>query len=126
MKKEKEETPDKAVKKKARNDIQARLVKVIKTITTELGHDALDIEKEAKKLAKKITKGLKVVKKTDKAVAPVSNAKKPVKSDNSTKEKAISKAPAPVEKMPVAKAVPAKPAAPKSGTVKAAPIKAKK
>ena len=49
MKKEKQDDTLKAAKKKTRDDVQTRLAKVIKTIATELGQDALDIEKEAKK-----------------------------------------------------------------------------
>jgi len=126
MKKEKEETPDKAVRKKARNDIQARLVKVIKTITTELGQGALDIEKEAKKLAKKITKGLKAGKKAEKEISPASDTKKPVKKVVASVAKAISTPPVPNAKKPVVKAAPVKTvvkATPVKAVVKATPVK---
>ena len=77
MKKEKQEDALKVAKKKIRDDVQNRLVKTIKAIAAELGQDALDIEKEAKKLAKKITKHLKVSKPAAKATPPATTAKKP-------------------------------------------------
>jgi len=124
MKKEKQESLDKAAKKKTREDIQLRLVKVIKAITAEIGQDALDIEKEAKKLAKKITKHLKA-KTSDKVNSPAGVTKNPVTKAVTPKENTVSKAPSPGVKKPAIKATPSKTvtpkaAAPKTQTVKAA------
>ena len=104
MKKQKEESPAKAAKKKAREAIQIRLVKAIKTIAVELGQDALDIEKEAKKIAKKIAKSLKPAKKTDKIIPPAGDAKKTA----APKEKVVSKSTAVIAKKPVNKAATSK------------------
>jgi adenine specific DNA methylase Mod len=102
MKKEKEESPLKVARKKTREAIEVRLAKHLRNITTEIGKEAIDIEKEAKKLAKKITKGLKKA-----------DAEKPVK-ENKTAEKPASKSPVSNAKKPVAKAAPAKTTAPKA------------
>ena len=109
MKKEKQESPAKAAKKIATKSIQQRLIKAIKTITAELGQVEIDIEKEAKKLAKKITKNLKPAKEADKSPAPAAAAKKVEKAPAASKAKPAAK-PAPVAavKKPVAKAAPAK------------------
>jgi hypothetical protein len=113
MKKEKQESLDKAAKKKTREDIQSRLVRAIKAITIELGQDALDIEKEAKKLAKKITKHLKA-KTTDKVNSPASVTKNSVTKAVAPKENTVSKAPSPGVKKPAVKATPSKTVTPKA------------
>jgi hypothetical protein len=123
MKKEKQESLDKAAKKKTRDDIQSRLVKVIKAITVELGQDALDIEKEAKKLAKKITKHLKA-KTADKVNSPAGVTKNTVAKAVTPKENTVSKAPLPVVKKPVAKATPSKTVTPKAAAPKTQTVKA--
>jgi len=104
MKKEKQESPAKAAKKIATKSIQQRLIKTIKTITAELGQVEIDIEKEAKKLAKKITKNLKSAKEPEKAAAPTVTVKKVEKALVVTKAKPTAKpAPVAVAKKPVAK-----------------------
>ena len=55
MKKEKNESPAKVARKKAKDSIESRLTKTLKSITAELGQEVIDIEKTAKKLAKKDT-----------------------------------------------------------------------
>jgi hypothetical protein len=103
MKKEKQESPAKAAKKIVTKSIQQRLIKTIKTITTELGQVEVDIEKEAKKLAKKITKHLKAVKEPEKTAALAVTDKKVEKAPAASKT-----APVAAAKKPVAKAAPAK------------------
>ena len=119
MKKEKQESPAKSVKKTATKSIQLRLIKTLKTITSELGHDVIDIEKEAKKLAKKITKNFKP-KEVEKTTTPAPEAKKPASTPAASKAKPASK-PAPVAaaKKPVAKAAAVKAPAPKLEAAKA-------
>lgn len=137
MKKEKQESPTKAAKKIVTKSIQQRLIKTIKTITAELGQVEVDIEKEAKKLAKKITKHLKTVKEPEKTAAPAVVANKvEQKSEGSNSKLAVKPAPvstvktptakpttksAPVSaaKKPIAKATPAKTPAPKTAAAKA-------
>jgi len=105
MKKEKQESPAKAAKKIATKSIQQRLIKSIKTITAELGQVEIDIEKEAKKLAKKITKNLKPAKEAEKNPAPVAATKKVEKAPAVSKAKPapVVAAKKPVAKKPVAK-----------------------
>ena len=118
MKKEKQESPAKAAKKIAVKSIQLRLIKTIKNITVELGQEVIDIEKEAKKLAKKITKHLKTGSEADKKDAPVTEAKKPAKEKTAANAKpAVQSAAAPAKKT-VAKTAPAKAAATKKGAAK--------
>jgi hypothetical protein len=118
MKKEKQESPIKAARKKTRDAIEARLVKTLKTIGSELGQEAVDIEKEAKKLAKKLTKGLKKGKQEDKSNAPAVEAKKPAKESSDAKPKTVAKPVVPVAKKPVAKATAPKVVAAKVTTPK--------
>ena len=95
MKKNKEQSPVKA----ARKTIHERLLTELKNITSQLKKDGItivaDIEKEAKKLAKKITKGSKV----DEPVKP-----EPVKETTADKVKAPAKESAPAKKKTAAKA----------------------
>lgn len=117
MKKIKEESPIKAARKKAREAIEIRLNNLLKTITTELGQEAINFEKESKKLAKKIIKGVKAANKTaDKELSP---AKTPEKQKiNSINAKAVIK-PQPVSvKKTAAKPIIAKKVAPKTVAVK--------
>jgi hypothetical protein len=90
MKKNKEESPVKAARKKATKSIQLRISKLLETITNELGQDeqkaVIDIEKEAKKLAKKIAKHLIVKKETVKEKPATVTAEKPLKENKTTKE----------------------------------------
>jgi len=127
MKKEKQESPLKAARKKTREAIEIRLIKTLKTLTGELGQGALDIEKEAKKLAKKITKKLKGKKDAaDKETLPTNGSIKAAKEGNDTKEKAVSKPVASKVKKTVAKA-PSKTITAKPDAIKtAAPKPAKK
>jgi len=125
MKKEKQESPEKAAKKIAKKSIQLRLVKTLKNITTELGQEEINIEKEAKKLAKKITKNLKPVKEADKNNEPASGAKKAEKAPAADKAKVAKAAPIPAAK-PIAKAVPAKTLTPKKEAPKAVAPKSPK
>ena len=118
MKKEKQESPIKAARKKTRDAIEARLVKTLKTIASELGQEVADIEKDAKKLAKKLTKGLKKSKDADKSATPVVEAKKPIKASSDAKPKTVAKPVAAVAKKPVAKAAAPKAAAAKPATAK--------
>ena len=116
MKKEKEESPLKVARKKTREAIEVRLAKHLRNITTEIGKEAIDIEKEAKRLAKKITKGLKKT-----------AEEKPAKENNKTAEKPVSKAPVSEAKKPVVKAASTKTAVPKATVAKTAPtVKTKK
>ena len=125
MKKEKQESSAKAAKKIATKSIQQRLIKTLKTITAELGQVELDIEKEAKKLAKKITKNLKPVKEADKNNEPATGAKKAEKAPAADKAKVAKAAPIPAAK-PIAKAVPAKTLTPKKEAPKAVAPKSPK
>ncbi|HTD40095.1 MAG TPA: hypothetical protein VK671_05705 [Mucilaginibacter sp.] len=113
-KKEKQESPAKAAKKIAIKSIQLRLIKTLKTISSELGQEAIDIEKEAKKLAKKITKNLKPGKEADKNDKPAIEAKKPAKESVVSNAKPAS---APAKKSAV-KATPAKATATKKEPAK--------
>ena len=122
MKKEKQESPAKAAKKLATKSIQQRLVKTIKTITSELGQVEIDIEKEAKKLAKKITKHLKTAKEPEKAATPATQAKKVEKKPETNNAKPAAKtSTVAAAKAPAAKA--ASVAAAKKPVTKAAPVK---
>jgi len=123
MKKEKEESPLKAARKKTREAIEIRLVKTLKTITAELKYDAFDSEKEAKRLAKKIIKGLK---KSDDEAKPDTEAAKKTVKEASAKEKPVSPAPVAVKPVkPEAKTPVLKAAAPKA-VKSAAPKSTKK
>ena len=117
MKKIKSENPLKAARKQAKEDIQKRLLKVFKTITNELGQDvknlSIDIEKESKKLAKKIAKGLSISKETNKEALPASANTAPAKVSVVKAAKPVADA-----KKPVVKAAPAKTVAPKIKAVK--------
>ena len=110
MKKIKEESPLKAAKKKAREAIEMRLNKLLKAITTELGQKAVNLEKESKKLAKKIMKSVKAAnKETYKVAPPVAITEKP--------EKQVTKA---IKAQPVSSS---KTLSVKKTVVKPAPIK---
>ena len=125
MKKEKQESSAKAAKKIATKSIQQRLIKTLKTITTELGEVEIDIEKEAKKLAKKITKHLKTVKEPEKTVAPAVVANKAEKkSEVSNAKPAAKSTPVAAVKTSITKPAPA--AATKKTVAKAAPAKTSK
>lgn len=128
MKKEKQESPLKAARKKTREAIEIRLIKILKTIAGELGQGVIDFEKEAKKLAKKITKKLKVKKESaDKETPSTNGTVKPVKESSDTKEKAVSKPAVSKVKKTVAKATPSKTVTAKPDAIKtAAPKPAKK
>jgi hypothetical protein len=131
MKKDKQQSPIKA----ARKAIQESLLKTLKSIAGQLQkqgiHTDTDLEKESKKLAKKITKGAKVDHPAaSKETAPATEAKTPAKVTAPAETKAPAKAAAPAKAKPAAKApapkaekvvapaAPVKPAAPK--TAKAA------
>jgi len=105
MKKEKSQSPLKTAKKKTREAIQKRLAKLFTTITTELSQDkpAIDIEKESKKLAKRLTKGLVIKEEAKEAPAPAA----PVKEAKAAKVKPAAKPKPAKEEKPAA----AKPAA---------------
>lgn len=124
MKKEKQESPAKAAKKIAVKSIQLRLIKTIKTITAELGQEVIDIEKEAKKLAKKITKHLKTGIEADKKEAALTEAKKPVKAKAVVRPKPAVQSTA--AKKSVAKAASGKAVAVKKGAAKAPAAKTTK
>jgi hypothetical protein len=144
MKKEKQESPAKAAKKIATKSIQQRLIKILKTITSELGQVEVDIEKEAKKLAKKITKHLKTVKEPEKSTTPETGAKKVQKKPEPNNAKPVVKAapvavvnkpaaktatktaPVAAAKTPLAKAVPVRASAPKKDAAKTTATKSTK
>ncbi len=86
MKKESKESPVKAARKKTREAVQIRITRLLKTITVELGHDSVDIEKEAKKLAKKITKGLH-------KHSATKDTEKIMSENGKTEEKSVAKLP---------------------------------
>ena len=122
MKKEKQQSPAKV----ARKAIQERLIKELKSIAAQLQkqgiHSDIDVEKESKKLAKKITKGAKVDQPAaPKETAPV-EAKTPAKAAEPVKPKAVAKPAAPKAEKVVVPATAPKPAAaaPVSKTVKPA------
>ncbi len=135
MKKSKKQSPVKDTIKKSKETIRVRLVKELKAVTDLLVKQglatAIDIEKEAKKLAKKITKGIKALE--VKTEAPKENpspaAKAPVKETPQVKEvkvvtpKAAPKSPEAKPKQVVAPKQPAKVAPAKVNAVKAAPVK---
>lgn len=104
MKKDKQPSPAKA----ARKGIQETLVKTLTTIAGQLQkkgiHTDIDIEKEARKLAKKITKGAKV----DEPAAPAES--KPAGETNAPAKAAVTAAKPAASKS-------AKPAAPKTAKV---------
>jgi histone H1/5 len=83
MKKEKPQSQLKAARKKVKDDIQKKLAKVLLAITKELGHDSskssIDVVKESKKLAKKLTKDFKINIETANVPAPVIEAAAPAK-----------------------------------------------
>ena len=109
MKKEKQESPAKAAKKIATKSIQQRLIKTLNTITAELGQVEIDVEKEAKKLAKKIIKNLKVAKEAEKPATPTVAVKKVETAPVLTKAKPVAQSVAvAASKKPVAKAAPIK------------------
>lgn len=109
MKKEKQESPAKAAKKIATKSIQQRLIKTLNTITAELGQVEIDVEKEAKKLAKKIIKNLKVAKEAEKPATPAVAVKKVETAPVLTKAKPVAQSVAvAASKKPVAKATPIK------------------
>jgi hypothetical protein len=127
MKKDKQPSPAKA----ARKAIQESLLKTLKSIAAQLEkqgiHTDADLEKESKKLAKKITKGAKV----DQPAAPkeaalAAETKVPAKEAAPVKTKPAVKAVAPKPEKAAAPATPAKTAAPAIApkTAKAAPKKA--
>ncbi|HZY37179.1 MAG TPA: hypothetical protein VFE53_11050 [Mucilaginibacter sp.] len=95
MKKDKQQSPAKA----ARKAIQESLIKTLKTIASQLQkqgiHTDIDVEKESKKLAKKITKGAKV----DQPAAPAAHKESPAAAE----AKAPAKEAAPVKAKPAAK-----------------------
>lgn len=126
MKKEKQESPEKAAKKIAIKSIQLRLIKTLKTITGELGQEAIDIEKEAKKLAKKITKHLKTGKEADKKDALASETKKSVKTKTVADVKPSVKSVSAPAKKSVDKATPAKATATKKEATKSPTAKSTK
>jgi hypothetical protein len=86
MKKEKKESPTKAARKKTRDAVEIRITRLLKTITVELGLDTVDTEKEAKKLAKRITKGLYKHSKTK-------DTEKMSSENGKTEEKSVAKLP---------------------------------
>ena len=127
MKKDKQQSPAKA----ARKAIQESLLKTLKSIAGQLQkqgiHTDADLEKESKKLARKITKGAKV----DQPAAPKETAqatevKAPAKPAAPVKTKPAAKAAAPkAEKVVIPAATPEPPAAvAASKTTRAAPKKA--
>ncbi|MBS1524515.1 MAG: hypothetical protein JST19_02635 [Bacteroidetes bacterium] len=75
MKTDKQVSPLKALKKRTKESIHKRLAKALRSITAELGQDeknlSIDIEKESKKLAKKLVKGMIVKPEPDKEKAAV-------------------------------------------------------
>jgi len=123
MKNNKPKSPFKTARKEARKAIQLRLVKELTAITGQLkiGTDnkVIDIEKESKKLAKKISKGIKAdkaaksaVSATPKTVTKPKAVAEPIKAADVKKEKTT------------AKPATTKPAAEPVKTVKAAAKKA--
>lgn len=113
MKKDKQESPLKAARKKTTKDIELRLVTVFKTITNELGQPnskpGINIEKQAKKLAKKIAKSLTAAKAKD----TVANSQKP-KEASTVKQAPAGKLTVANAKKPAIKATQAKTEAPKT------------
>jgi len=113
MKKDKQQSPAKA----ARKAIQESLVKTLKSITGQLEkqgiHTDIDLEKESKKLAKKITKGAKVDQPvTAKETTPAAEAKIQVKEATSAKAKTAAKTVTPkAEKVVVPAVTPEPPVA---------------
>jgi hypothetical protein len=126
MKKDKQESPAKAAKKIMTKSIRQRLIKNLKTITAELGQVEIDIEKEAKKLAKKITKHLKTVKEPEKVATPTPEANKVEKKPEVNNAKSAAKTAPVATRMPVTKpaAQTATAAAAKKPVAKPAPVKA--
>ena len=106
MKKDKQPSPAKA----ARKAIHETILKTLKSIAGQLQkqgiHTDADLEKESKKLAKKITKGAKVDQPAaPKAVAPAAEAKAPAKEAGTAKAKPAAQAKAPAKAKPAPKAV---------------------
>lgn len=127
MKKDKQPSPV----KNARKAIQESLLKALKSIAGQLEKQGIrtdaDLEKESKKLAKKITKGAKVEQPAaSKEAVPAVEAKAPAKEAVPAKTKPAAKAAAPKAEKVVAPAAPTKPAVPEPApkTTKAAPKKA--
>jgi hypothetical protein len=113
MKKDKQQSPIKA----ARKAIQESLIKTLKSIADQFQkqgiHADIDLEKESKKLAKKITKGAKVDHPSaPKETTPAQEAQAPAKTAAPAKAKPIAKAAAPKAQKVAAPAALAKPAAP--------------
>lgn len=107
------ETKNKSVKKAVRDDIASGLIKELKTLTGKFGEASEklieEIEKGAKKLARKITKEVKIITApaAPKADKPVKKAA-PAKTTAPTKTAAPAKTVAPVKKATApAKAKPA-------------------
>ena len=132
MKKEKQDKPAKAEKKQARKNVQQQLITELKAITGQLGQKAedvaIDIEKESKKLAKKITKGFKAIlaeTKEGEKVKPVENKSAVLKPDTKSSNGSATVKPTPVTaKKPTSTRKPAAEAAPeKVVTAKPAPAK---
>jgi len=124
MKKDKQPSPAKA----ARKAIHESLFKALKNIAGQLEkqgiHTDVDLEKESKKLAKKITKGAKVdppaaVNET----ATATEAKAPAKPVAPAKAKPAAKAAEPKAEKVAAPAAAAEPAAAAPKASKAAPKK---
>jgi hypothetical protein len=119
MKKDKSQSLLKAARKKTRETVQKRLVSALQKITNELHQDgskpSIDVEKESKKLAKKITKHFTASKEAEKDTIPAVANAAPVKENKVEPAKpTASKKAAPIAKKPVAKVAPTKPAAPKA------------
>jgi hypothetical protein len=120
MKKDKQPSPAKA----ARKAIQESLLKTLKSIASQLQkqgiHTEADLEKESKKLAKKITKGAKVDQPAATKATPATGAKMSgTETQNPANENASASAkkaaPAPMKEPARAKAKPvAKPSASKT------------
>ena len=113
MKKDKQQSPAKA----ARKAIHESLLKTLKSIAAQLQkqgiHTDADLEKESKKLAKKITKGAKVDQPAaPKETAPAADTKAPAKEAAPAKAKPAAKAAAPkAQKVAAPATTPESPAA---------------
>jgi hypothetical protein len=130
MKKEKQPSAAKA----ARKSIHESLVKALTTIADKLKKDGLntivDIEKEAKKLAKKITKGAKpdhpAEKEATKESLVIAEAKAPSKEKKEVKPKVEPKSPEAKVTKPVNGSATPAPAAKQAAAKKATPAKVEK
>lgn len=128
MKKEKSQAQGKGAKKQIKESIQNRLEKFLTTIAGELGDKThIDIEKESKKLAKKLVKGL-ALKEASKPVkaAPVKEAIANAAPDAAAKPTKVSKIKKTLAKAAVTKPAPAKVEPAPKNTVKPAVPKAAK